>query len=205
MNSLIKYFWNLVLGSFIGFIVETLWCMIRWKKIESRKGLIYSPLIPIYGLATLFITLLKELLNLNNSISYFLLTYIICAIVEYISSIFQEKCFNTKSWDYTNMLGNINGRINMFYLIAWSMIGVLWCNTYEILINAVLKIPFINIITLILFIFLLFDCFISFEASHRQKLRRQRIKAKNKYEEWLDKTYNDKRLKKVYANAVYIR
>ena len=205
MNSLIKYFWNLVLGSFIGFIVETLWCMIRWKKIESRKGLIYSPLIPIYGLATLFITLLKELLNLNNSISYFLLTYIICAIVEYISSIFQEKCLNTKSWDYTNMLGSINGRINLFYLMAWSLIGVLWCNTYEILINTVLKIPFINIITLILFIFLLFDCFISFEASHRQKLRRQRIKAKNKYEEWLDKTYNDKRLKKVYANAVYIR
>ena len=205
MNSLIKYFWNLVLGSFIGFIVETLWCMIRWKKIESRKGLIYSPLIPIYGLATLFITLLKELLNLNNSISYFLLTYIICAIVEYISSIFQEKCFNTKSWDYTNMLGSINGRINLFYLMAWSLIGVLWCNTYEILINIVLKIPFINIITLILFIFLLFDCFISFEASHRQKLRRQRIKAKNSFEEWLDKTYNDKRLKKVYANAVYIR
>lgn len=205
MNSLIKYFWNLVLGSFIGFIVETLWCMIRWKKIESRKGLIYSPLIPIYGLATLFITLLKELLNLNNSISYFLLTYIICAIVEYISSIFQEKCFNTKSWDYTNMLGSINGRINLFYLMAWSLIGVLWCNTYEILINTVLKIPFINIITLILFIFLLFDCFISFEASHRQKLRRQRIKAKNTFEEWLDKTYNDKRLKKVYANAVYIR
>ena len=66
MNMLIKYFWNLLLGSFIGFIIETLWCMIRWKKIESRKGLIYSPLIPIYGVATLFITILKELLNLNN-------------------------------------------------------------------------------------------------------------------------------------------
>lgn len=205
MNILIKYFWNLVLGSFIGFVVETLWCMIRWKKLESRKGLIYSPLIPIYGLATFFVSLLKELLNLNNSISYFLLTYIICAIVEYISSIFQEKCFNTKSWDYTGMKGNINGRINMLYLIAWSLIGVLWCNTYEILINAVLKIPYINIISLILFIFLLFDCFISFAAAKRQKLRRQRIKAKNKFEEWLDKTYNDKRLKKIYANAVYIR
>lgn len=205
MNILIKCFWNLLLGSFIGFIIETLWCMIRWKKIESRKGLIYSPLIPIYGVATLFITLLKELLNLNNSISYFILTYIICAIVEYISSIFQEKCFNTKSWDYTGMEGNINGRINMFYLMAWSIMGVLWCNTYDLLINTVLKIPYINIISLILFIFLLFDCFISFEASRRQKLRRQRIKSKNKYEEWLDKTYNDKRLKKVYANAVYIR
>ena len=103
------------------------------------------------------------------------------------------------------MKGNINGRINMFYLIAWSLIGVLWCNTYEILINTVLKIPFINIISIILFIFLLFDCFISFVASKRQKERRQRIKAKNAFDEWLDKKYNDKRLKKVYANAVYIR
>ena len=205
MNAFIKYVLNFIIGSFIGYIIETIWCIVHWKKIESRKGLIYSTLIPIYGFATVFITVLKESFNLNNSISYFLLTYIVCAIVEYVSSIFQEKCFNTKSWDYTGMKGNINGRINMFYLIAWSMIGVLWCNTYEILINTVLKIPFINIISIILFIFLLFDCFISFVASKRQKERRQRIKAKNAFDEWLDKTYNDKRLKKVYANAVYIR
>ena len=124
MNAFIKYVLNFIIGSFIGYIIETIWCIVRWKKIESRKGLIYSPLIPIYGFATVFITVLIESFNLNNSISYFLLSYIVCAIVEYVSSIFQEKCFNTKSWDYTNMLGNINGRINAFYLLAWSLIQI---------------------------------------------------------------------------------
>ena len=122
MNAFIKYVLNFIIGSFIGYIIETIWCIVHWKKIESRKGLIYSPLIPIYGFATVFIIVLIESFNLNNSISYFLLTYIVCAIVEYVSSIFQEKCFNKKSWDYTNMLGNINGRINVFYLLAWSLI-----------------------------------------------------------------------------------
>lgn len=209
MSSIINYFYNFLIGSFIGFLCETIWCVIRWKKLESRKGLIYGYLIPIYGLATVVITFLVELLNVKNSFLYFLLTYVICAIVEYISSIFQEKCFNTKSWDYTGMKGNINGRINALYLIAWSLIGVVWCNCYEPLIgfvvNIISKTNLLNEITLILFILLLYDCFISFEAARRQKLRRQRIKAKNKFEEYLDKKYNDKVMNKIYANAKVIR
>ena len=74
MNAFIKYVLNFIIGSFIGYIIETIWCIVHWKKIESIKGLIYSPLIPIYGFATVFITVLKESFNLNNSISYFLLT-----------------------------------------------------------------------------------------------------------------------------------
>ena len=205
MNRFIKYFWNFIIGSFIGYILETIWCFIRFKKIESRKGLIYFPLIPIYGIATLLLTIIIELLNINNSFIYFILTFIICSIVEYISSIIQEKCFNTKSWDYTNMIGNINGRINILYLSGWSLIGVVWCNIYKVIFNVIVKIPLLEEITIILFILVLYDCFISIVASYRQRKRRENIKANNKFEEWLDKIYNDKRLEKIFANAKYIR
>ena len=95
MSSLINYFWNFVIGSFVGFLAETIWCIIRWKKIESRKGLVYGYFIPIYGIATVLISFVIEKLNINNYGLFFIFTFIICAIVEYISSLFQEKCFLT--------------------------------------------------------------------------------------------------------------
>lgn len=205
MNKLIEYFWIFVIGSTIGFICETIWCVIKNKKIESRKGLIYGWFIPIYGIATVFISIVVEILNIKNFSLFFIITFIICGIVEYISSFIQEKCFGTKSWDYSKMLGNINGRINILYLVAWSIIGVLWCKYYPIIISFIAitlsSINLLNEITLICFIFMLYDCFISIVATYRQKLRRKGINPKNKYEVWLDKKYNDEVLNKIYANA----
>ena len=52
-----KLVWIFVIGCIIGFIVETLWCYVRWGKIESRKGLIYGPFTPIYGFGGVLLTL----------------------------------------------------------------------------------------------------------------------------------------------------
>lgn len=208
MIKFIEYFWIFIIGSFIGFICETIWCLIKNKKIESRKGLIYGCFIPIYGIAALFISLIVDIFNINNYYSFFMTTFIICGIVEYISSVFQEKMFGTRSWDYSNMIGSLNGRINILYLTAFSLIGVLWCKYYKIVINVIItclnNINLLNSITIISFIFMVYNCFISIVASYRQKLRRKGIKPKNKYEIWLDKKYNDERLVKVYANIKVI-
>ncbi|MBO5121369.1 MAG: hypothetical protein J6C28_06770 [Bacilli bacterium] len=48
------YLWLFIFGSFFGFVIETIWCLIRWRKLESRKGLIYGHFIPIYGIAGVF-------------------------------------------------------------------------------------------------------------------------------------------------------
>ena len=78
-------------------------------------------------------------------------------------------------------------------------------NIYKLIFNVIVKIPLLKEITIILFILVLYDCFISIVASYRQRKRRENIKANNKFEEWLDKIYNDKRLEKIFANAKYIR
>ena len=208
MNVLIEYFWNFILGSFIGFMCETIWCLIRWKKLESRKGLIYGHFIPIYGIATILISFFVEKFNITNYLLFFAITFLICSVVEYMSSLFQEKCFSTKSWDYSKMIGNINGRINLLYLIAWSALGIFWCDNYKKLIslitNLLEKTEFMNEITIICLIFMIYNCYISFIASYRQKLRRKGIEPRNKYEEWLDRKYDDNKMKKIYANAKYV-
>lgn len=204
-SILIKYFWLFITGSFLGFLLETIWCLIRWHKLESRKGLIYGHLIPIYGIATMFISMLVEIFNLKNYGLFFIVTFLICAVVEYLASVIQEKCFGTKSWDYSTMKGNLHGRINLIFLVGWSLVGILWCQYYPTILNFIYQIlNSINLlkeITLIFFIIILYDCYISITASYRQKLRRRGIKPQNKYEAWLDQKYSDERLLKIYANA----
>ena len=55
MENLVRFFLLFLLGSFVGFLIEIFWCMIRRRKIESGKGLIYGYFISIYGLTGLFI------------------------------------------------------------------------------------------------------------------------------------------------------
>ena len=45
---------------------------------------------------------------------------------------------------------------------------------------------------------------ISLAAMIRQKLRRNNIVAKNRFEVWLDKKYPDDVLKKIYANSMIV-
>lgn len=209
MEKFIEYFWIFIIGSFLGFICETIWCIIRWKKIESRKGLIYGHLIPIYGIASLIISLIIYSLNIKNYFLFFIITFLICAIVEYISSFCQEKCFGTKSWDYSEMIGNLHGRINILYLLIWSIMGIFWCKYYKKIINIIIiplkNLSIISEITILFFIFTLYNCFISICAAYRQKLRRKNIAPKNNFEIWLDKRFNDERLNKIYANAKVVK
>lgn len=208
MKKIIRQIWLFLLGSFIGFILETIWCLIKNKKIESRKGLIYGLLIPIYGIATIIIDIFVKALNLNSFLELFITVFLICGVVEYISSLFQEKCFGTKSWDYSEMKYHINGRVNLVYLLAWSTLGIFYCKIYPKVIDSYMsllnKYGLLNKITLIAFILLIFDITISILAAARQKTRRRGKEATNKLEVWLDKKYNDKYLKKIYANSVSI-
>lgn len=208
MDVLTNYFWVFILGSFIGWLCESVWCILRYRKIESRKGLIYGYFIPIYGIATVFISLFVNIFNINNYWLFFFLAFLICGVVEYLSSIFQEGCFETKSWDYSEMFLNINGRVNILYLSIWSIMGIFWCKYSKIMLNflfgLLIKIDLLYEITIISLIFMLYDLFISFVSVYRWKLRRRGIKARNRYELWLDKKFNDEKLKKIYVNSVVI-
>ena len=208
MYNLIYYFWNFVIGSFFGFLCETVWCFIKLGHFESRKGLIYGFFIPIYGIATVIISLFVSILDIHSIFLFLVITFFICAVVEYFSSYFQEKCFATKSWDYSEMKLYLHGSINFVYLLAWSFLGIFWCKySYDLItffLAFLIKIDMLYIFTFIFFVYMLFNVFISCAASYRQKLRRNGKQANNWFDSFLDKKYNDDRLKKVYSNAIFI-
>jgi len=196
-----------VIGSFFGFVIETIWCMIINKKIESRKGLIYSPLIPIYGIAATLISLIINILSLKNHYQIFILGIIISLIVEYLSSFIQEKIFNTKSWDYSEMPFNINGRINLKYTLMFGIIALLYSDLvlpkYNLLFYS-LESKILNIICISLTVCLVNDIFISCLACYRMKERKKHIKRNGFFWKYIDYKYPDEYLFKVYANMKFL-
>ena len=73
MNHLFRFFYIFILGSILGFASEASWCIFKFKKYESRKGLIYGFYIPIYGIAAVLISTFYELLNIKSNIVAFII------------------------------------------------------------------------------------------------------------------------------------
>jgi len=206
--NLIKYFWIYIITSFIGFIIETIWCYIRNKKIESRKGLIYEPIIPIYGIAGTLLVLISRNFNLNTNKEIFFVGFFVSMIVEFLSSLFQEKLLSTKSWDYSDFPLNVNGRINLLYLLLFGFVTLF---LYDIILLPIVEYIFnlklnnkFKIITLLLLLFNVFDSIISFIAVYRMKERKKENIKSNKFWDIIDSKYTDEYLKKIYPNMVYI-
>lgn len=207
MRTFIRCFLIFWLGSFIGSVIERIWCFIRTKTIKIRQSLIYSPLIPIYGFATLFIVIIADIVGYNLW-KVFLIGVLVSTTIEYLFSYFQEKIFHTKSWDYSEFKFNLNGRVNLVYSIGFGIISSLIVKPIKIFIVFLeenINYELLCFVVFILFVMFVLDVLISGLACYRQKQRRDGILAKNKLDLYLDTRYSDKRLYKIYNNSVYVK
>lgn len=199
------YFWTFILGSILGVAIETLWCILKYKKIESRKGLIYGPFNPLYGCATFFLSLSINCVGNHSRGNIFLIGVVVASTIEYLCSYYQEKVTGSVSWNYDKFRFNLNGRINLVYSIFWGILTLFWYEVFMPIIDSYL--PIINRhpwVTIFAFIFIIIDCIVSLVASIRRMERRKKIRARTKFEERIDELYDDERMKKIYPNSEFI-
>lgn len=203
----VSLFWFFVFGSVAGVIIEGLWCILYFRRSESRVGVLYGPFNQIYGFGTVILTLAVYAFDAEKWWQIVLLCGIIGGIYEYFCSYIQEKLFGTVSWDYTGTPTSVNGRTSVIFAAAWGLLGLLWIK--------VLMPPFMNFIGLIpditlnaatffMLAFFLFDFLISAAAVSRQLLRKKKIPPQNALSRFLDSLYPDSRLKKTYPNMIFL-
>ena len=194
------------IGSFAGVVVELLWCLLTHGYIESRSGLVYGPFNLLYGMGAVALSLcLYNFRNRGSWISFFG-GMIIGSIVEYFCSWGQEVVFGSRSWDYSYMPFNINGRICLLYSVFWGCLGVLWIkNIYPRMAKAILKIPnhIGKIATWVLLIFFIFNGFMSTVSMYRWSQRANGVESSNVFWEYIDRQFPDERMKKIYANMKF--
>lgn len=194
-------------GSFAGVIVELMWCLVKNGYIESRSGLVYGPFNLLYGAGAVLLTIcLYKFRNRGAWISFFG-GILVGSVVEYICSWGQEMLFGSRSWDYSHMPFNINGRICLLYSIFWGFLGVLWIKRiYPVMAECILKIPNKagKIITWILVVFFMFNSFMTLTSMARWTQRMKGIEPTTKFEAFIDNRFTDSRMEKIFANMKFI-
>jgi len=127
--SSIKYqtlFWLFMTGSVLGFVLEGLWCVIKTGHWEHHAATIWGPFCIIYGIGAVAAFLISQLLSGKHILLQFGAFFFSGALVEYFASLFQELCFGSVSWDYSEHFLNIGGRVSLQMALTWGILGVLF-------------------------------------------------------------------------------
>ena len=162
LHTIEIYFLLFISYAFLGWCMEVTCKFIQYKKFINR-GFLIGPYCPIYGWGALAITILLKR-YMEDPLVLFVMSTIICSIIEYLTSYFIEKKYHARWWDYSNKKFNINGRICLETLIPFGILGVaIMYGTNPILFKLYNQIPqlVINILTVILFIGFIVDNIIS--------------------------------------------
>lgn len=196
-------FWVFIIGSIAGFIFEVTVVFFQKGHFELRQGLIYGPLIPVYGIGAMVYYIILSNIKIKNKFYIFVITMILGGITEYLCSFIQEKLFGTISWDYSYLPFNIDGRTSLLHCTYWGIGGLIyftyiypWIDKMKENIN---KKSF-KLVTIILSIFIFFDISISWIAADRQTERKNNIEPENRLDIFLDNNYPDEYMNRIFNN-----
>lgn len=194
------------IGSFVGVIIEMLYCLVTNGYIESRAGLVYGPFNLLYGLGAVALTVSLYKFRNHGTWLSFLGGFVIGSAVEYLCSYFQELVFGSRSWDYSGHAFNINGRICLLYSIFWGLLGVIWMkDIYPRMAKLILKIPdsWGKTITWVLLAFFVVNAVITVIAVFRWAQRIELIEPSNAFWSFIDSRFTNERMQRIFANMVF--
>lgn len=152
-----------IIYSIAGYIIETIFGLLTKGMLESRKGFLYGPFCPIYGVGAVIMILGLQCFKKNNY-TLFWGGFLVGSIVEYIISYIGELVFKVNWWDYSNYFLNLNGRICFTFSLFWGLLALYLIRHFNPLIDKLIdktkeKVPIKYLKTLVVIgiIFLAID------------------------------------------------
>ena len=97
--------------AFLGWCIEVTLKYFQFHRFINR-GFLTGPWLPIYGSGAALITIAAKALSpLESSVgTTFVISFILCGVIEYLTSYFLEKRFHARWWDYSQKPMNLHGR-----------------------------------------------------------------------------------------------
>jgi uncharacterized membrane protein len=115
--------WYFAIYSLIGWVWETLYLSLRYKKF-IKTGFLKGPFCPLYGTSAILTILLISPFQ-KNLLLFFIFAILIATFLEYLTSLFFELIFKIKFWDYSDMKLNFQGRIALLVSLFWGFLSVI--------------------------------------------------------------------------------
>lgn len=181
MYQLTCLFLLFIIYSFFGYIIEILACAIESDKLTFSRGFLIGPIIPVFGVGGMLIFFLLYK-YINDIVALFIMSMVICTILEYITSFIMEKLFKLRWWDYSNKKFNVNGRICLGNAIGFGIGGVIMLKIVNpILYKIITSIPvnLMYILASIIFVIFIIDIVVSTVTILRLKLNVSALEGKD--------------------------
>ena len=162
MDNVLNIFFYLLLYSFIGWVLESIFKSFLEKQLVN-SGFLKGPFCPIYGFGALIMLLTLNWLK-GNIVLLFIISFFVLTIWEYIAGVVLEKVFKTKYWDYTDNFLNINGRVCLMNSIFWGILGVVFISYVNPFVEekiALIPHDVLLYSTIIIYIFVVIDIIIT--------------------------------------------
>lgn len=176
INNLCFYFILFLIYSIIGWIMEVIFTLFKDKTLVNR-GFLIGPYCPIYGCGCVLIILLLKRYS-NDFFVLFIMSMVVCSILEYLTSYIMEKLFKARWWDYSDRKFNINGRICLETMIPFGLLGCLLMYVINPFISGFIsKVPkdILNPISIVLFVLFVIDNIASYSIITKLHLHTNKI------------------------------
>lgn len=199
-----EFFWLFFLGSFLGDVVETIFCRVTAGAWMSRSSLVWGPFSMVWGLAMAFVTVLLYKDKDKPDRYLFLAGTVLGGAYEYVCSVFTEIVFGKIFWDYSGIPFNLGGRINLLYCFFWGIAAVIWFKMAYPRLHGVIEWILQKTgkwLTMILVLFMIINVGVSMLALVRYDTRGKGVPAKKQWEKVIDERFPDARMKWIYPNA----
>ena len=124
--------WLFFIYSVAGWVTEVFLKFLEYKRFINR-GFLIGPYCPIYGAGAVLITVGGKLLSPADRTwaMSFLIAFVLCGLLEYLTSYILEKYFHARWWDYTERPMSLHGRVWIGNLILFGIGGVFILNVFN--------------------------------------------------------------------------
>lgn len=192
--------------SFLGWVIETIYCSLAEKRYVPR-GFLNGPLTPIYGFGAIGLIFLLQ--DIKTVSLVFLSGVVATSFLEYVASYLLELIFDMHWWDYSGDKYNLNGRIKLKNSILFGILSIiLMYFIHPLVINLLSMLSYFNkqVLSVTLFIAITIDTVITVSSIFNLKTTALEYKIKNFSEEarlTLKNGYIHKRLLKTFPRLAY--
>lgn len=196
--------WVFMIGSVIGYVLETGYCFIVKGYVESRQGMLYGPFSQIYGFGAVVLALALTPLARHNNLVLFIGGGLVGGLFEALCSFVQQAAFGTVSWEYSKQaVSFFGGRTSLGYMFFWAVLSVVYMRyIYPLIVSLTERIPKRprRFFTWLIAVLLIADMALSGVAVARWTQRQQGVPATNAVQQFMDKHYDDAVMKEIYPN-----
>lgn len=205
--------WYFIIFSILGLAIENVYCYVTTGVWESRKGLMYGPFCPVYGVgATALILLLYKFKS--QKVKLFVYGGFLGSALEYIMSYVLEAFYGTRFWDYSYYTFHLNGRICIVYTLFWGILSLFLICLIKPNIDKVmnkLNFKYTKILDTIVVILLVIDIFCTIGGIECYKNRAIKLyygiteyNKKSTIKEIEGEIFSNEKMKKTFPNLRFI-